>query len=349
MAERNWMQMRNAVLVSIVFMSLAVTCGFAVARVHQDEDPPRLAFVTNGVASFWVIAEKGAQDAGTKTGAEVSVHMPPAGISDQKRILEDLMVKRVDGIAVSPIDPANQTRLLDQVAKRTNLITHDSDAPDSKRLCYIGMDNYAAGRMCGELVKETLPNGGKIAIFIGRLEQDNARRRRQGVIDSVLGRSNDPSRYDKPGAPLEGGGFTIVGTYTDQFDRAKGKANAEDVLSRHPDIDGMVGLFAYNPPLILEALKGAGKTGEVKVIAFDEDDVTLDGIESGSVSGTIVQNPYMYGFRSIEVLDALSRGDRSVIPANGMIDIPARKITSQNVKAFRKDLNEKVGKDKNTS
>ena len=338
------MKIRHTVPLALLSFSVVMFAGFATVSSSQEEDPPRLAFVTNGIASFWVIAEKGAEDAGKKTGADVGVYMPPAGISDQKRILEDLMVKRVDGIAVSPIDPANQTRLLNQVAKRTNLITHDSDAPDSNRLCYIGMDNYAAGRMCGELVKETLPDGGKIAIFIGRLEQDNARRRRQGVIDAVLGRSSDPTRYDKPGSPIEGGGFVIVGTYTDQFARAKGKANAEDVLSRHPDIDGMVGLFAYNPPLILEALKGAGKTGEVKVIAFDEADETLDGIKAGSVSGTIVQNPYMYGYRSIEVLDALSKGDRSVLPANGMIDIPARKITSKNVEAFRKDLNEKLGK-----
>ena len=106
----------------------------------------------------------------------------------------------------------------------------------------------------------------------------------------------------------------------------------------------MVGLFAYNPPLILEALKGAGKLGKVKVIAFDEDAETLDGIKAGTVEGTIVQNPYMYGFKSVEVLDALSKGDRSVLPKNGMIDIPARTITKGNVDAFRKDLNEKLGK-----
>ena len=329
--------------VALAFAGILATIGLGASPIQED-DSPRVAFVTNGVASFWVIAQKGAEDAGRKTGAEVSVHMPTSGISDQKRILEDLMVKRVDGIAVSPIDPANQTRLLDQIASRTHLITHDSDAPGSRRLCYIGMDNYAAGWMCGELVRKSMPDGGKIAIFIGRLEQDNARRRRQGVIDAVLGRVMDPSRYDKPGQLLEGGGFTIVGTYTDQFDRAKGKANAEDVLSRHPDIDGMVGLFAYNPPLILEALKGAGKLGEVKVIAFDEDAETLDGIKSGTVVGTIVQNPYMYGFKSVEVLDALARGERAVLPANGMIDIPARTITSKNVEAFRKDLDEKLGK-----
>jgi ribose transport system substrate-binding protein len=330
----------------MVLVGLVAFATLLGGTSRQEEAPPRLAFVTNGVASFWVIAQKGAEDAGKKLGAEVSVHMPPAGISDQKRILEDLMAKRVDGIAVSPIDPANQTRLLNAVARRTNLITHDSDAPKSNRLCYIGMDNYLAGRMCGDLVKEAMPNGGEVAIFIGRLEQDNARRRRQGVIDSLLGRSVDGERYDKPGKTLTGNSFTIVGTYTDQFDRAKGKANAEDVLSRYPKIDAMIGLFAYNPPLILEALKGAGKLGTIKVIAFDEADETLDGIKAGVVVGTIVQNPYMYGYKSMEVLNALAKGDRSVLPKSGMIDIPARSITAKTVDAFRKDLDAKVRKTK---
>jgi len=138
-------------------------------------DAPKLAFVTNGVASFWVIAEKGAMDAGAATGAAVSVLMPAGGVVDQKRMLEDTVARGVDGVAVSPIDPDNQTDLLDMVASRTNLITHDSDAPGSQRLCYIGMDNYTAGRMCGQLVKEALPDGGEVFIFIGRLEQDNAK------------------------------------------------------------------------------------------------------------------------------------------------------------------------------
>ncbi len=129
---------------------------------------------------------------------------------------------------------------------------------------------------------------------------------------------------------------------TDQFDRAKGKANAEDALSRHPDVDGMVGLFAYNPPLILEALRQAGKLGAVKVIAFDEADETLQGIIDGHVHGTVVQNPYEYGYRSVEVLAALARGDRTVIPEGGFIDIPARSIRSDNVQAFWDDLNAKL-------
>ncbi|MGA1045843.1 MAG: substrate-binding domain-containing protein, partial [Phycisphaerales bacterium] len=139
------------------------------------KDPPKIAFVSNGVAFFWVLAKAGAEAAAKDTGAVVSVHMPPNGIGDQKRMLEDLVTRGIDGIAVSPIDPANQSDTLNAVARRALLITPDSDAPESARLCYIGVDNYEAGRLCGRLLKETLPDGGEVAIFVGRLEQDNAR------------------------------------------------------------------------------------------------------------------------------------------------------------------------------
>jgi ribose transport system substrate-binding protein len=119
-------------------------------------------------------------------------------------MIEDLISRGVQGIAVSPIDAKNQVALLNQAAEKTRLITHDSDAPDANRLVYIGMDNYLAGRMCGELVREALPQGGKVMLFIGRLEQDNARLRRQGVIDAVLGREPDSTRYDPPDTVLEG-------------------------------------------------------------------------------------------------------------------------------------------------
>ena len=303
----------------------------------------KIAFVSNGVASFWNIASAGVQAAGAKFGVDAQTLMPVEGISDQKRMIEDLLTRGVDGIAVSPIDPANQTELLNQAAKRTRLITHDSDAPNSDRLVYIGMDNYKAGRMCGDLVREAMPSGGTIMIFIGRLEQDNAKRRRQGVIDSILGRPENPANFDPPGAVLEANGYKILGTLTDQFDRAKGKANAEDTLAKYPDIGCLVGLFAYNPPLMLEALSQAGKLGKVKVVAFDEDDATLHGIKKGTVHGTVVQNPYQYGYKSVEVLNEVLKGNSSVVPASKFIDIPARQIRKNNVDEFWTDLKAKVG------
>src|SRR5829696_3516780 len=170
---------------------------------------PRVAYVTNGIASFWVIAEAGAMAGGKKYDADVEVHMPAQGVADQKRIMEDLLTRGMDGIAISPIDPANQNDIINQAAARTKVITQDSDAPSSNRLCYIGMDNYVAGRMCGQLVKEAMPEGGKVMIFVGRVEQDNARRRRQGVIDELMDRSQDPSRFDPVDKVITGGKYTV--------------------------------------------------------------------------------------------------------------------------------------------
>jgi len=208
----------------------------------------------------------------------------------------------------------------------------------------VGMDNFSAGRMCGAIVKKAIPEGGKVAMFVANISQDNARRRRQGVIDELLDRPADSSRYDAPGQVLKNDRYTILDTYTDGTDHAKGKANAEDALNGNPDLACMVGLFEYNTPLCLEVLKQAGKLGAVKVVAFDEASQTLQGIVDGHVTGTVVQDPYNYGFKSVEVLAAIVKGDMSVIPASKFIDIPGRVIERSNVDAFWVDLKAKTGK-----
>ncbi len=297
-----------------------------------------VAYVTNGPAPFWIIAEKGARAGGRDFDVDVQVRMPPNGVADQKRMVQDLLSRGTDGIAISPIDPANQQDILSEAASRTNLITQDSDAPDSGRLCYVGMDNYTAGRMCGGLVKEVLPEGGSVMIFIGRIGQLNGRQRRQGVIDELLDRDHNPSRFDAPGGVLEGDKYAILDTRTDDLDIGRALAGAEDAISRYPDLGCMVGLFGYNPPQCLQAIKKAGKLGSIQVVAFDEDEGTLEGIAAGEIYGTIVQDPYRYGYESVRILAGLARGDKRVMPDGGFLDIPARKITKKNVTEFRAEL-----------
>jgi ribose transport system substrate-binding protein len=303
----------------------------------------KFAVVTTGVASFWDICKIGAEKAGEDLDVDVEVLMPNGGV-EQKSKMEDLLSRGVDGIAAAVIDPINQSEFFNEVAERVEFITMDTDAPDSKRKVYIGVDNYDAGRLCGQLVKEALPEGGQVILFIGRLEQDNSKRRRQGVIDELLDRSRDSARYDAPGAQVTGEKYTVLATLTDQFDRAKGKANAEDMLTKYPEVGCMVGLFAYNPPLILEALSQAKRLNTVKVVGFDEDPITLQAIVDGTVHGTVVQNPYEYGYQSVKVLKALSEGDDSMIPADKFINIPARQIRKDTVSEFWTDLNKKLGK-----
>jgi ribose transport system substrate-binding protein len=308
------------------------------------EGKKTVAFITNQIADFWKIAEAGCMDAQKVFDVQVDVRMPAEATAvEQKRIVEDLLTSGVDAIAISPIDAENQVEFLDEVAEKVPLITHDSDAPQSNRLMYIGMDNYAAGRMCGQLVKEALPEGGQVVLFIGRLEQDNSKHRRQGVIDELLDRPHDRSRFDPVEEPIEGEKYTILATLTDQGKQERAKEKAADAINTYPEMNAMVGLFEYNPPACYQALKQAGKLGQIQLIGFDENNVTLQAIKDGECIGTIVQNPYEYGYRSVQVLSALLKGDKSVVPDSKFVDIAPRKITRENVDEFWADLTAKKG------
>ena len=94
----------------------------------------------------------------------------------------------------------------------------------------------------------------------------------------------------------------------------------------------------------LEGLDRVGKLGQVKVMAFDENPATLQGIKDGTVIATIVQNPYEYGYQSIHVLNELHKGNKAIVPETRFIDIPARVIDKSNVDSFWKEINDRLGK-----
>src|SRR5215208_3030732 len=259
----------------------------------------KLAFVTNNASDFWIIARKGTEKAAADIpDIEVEFRIPSDGTAaEQQRVIDDLLAKGIHGIAISPVDPANQTPMLNRASSQTLVVTQDSDAPNSNRICYIGTDNVAAGRQAGELVKEALPQGGKIMVFVGILDAANAQQRYQGLKEA-----------------LQGSNIQIVDVRTDNTDRVRAKSNAADTLVSVPDIAGMVGLWAYNGPAILGAVKDAGKVGKVKIVCFDEDDETLGGIKDGAIFATVVQQPFEFGYRSIQMMGKILDGDRSMIP-----------------------------------
>lgn len=147
----------------------------------------KVAFISNNPYEFWLIAKRGCEDAAAKFNVELEFRMPPNGaVSEQKQFIEELLVSKVEGIAISPCDAANQVSYLNEVAAKVPLFTQDSDLPaGAKRLCYIGTDNVKAGRAVGLLIKEALPEGGKVAIFVGSLDSQNAQERERGLKDAL--------------------------------------------------------------------------------------------------------------------------------------------------------------------
>jgi len=289
----------------------------------------KLAFVTNNASDYWTIARKGVEKADAELDSvTVDFKLPGEGTAaEQKRIIDDLVSTGINGIAISPVDPDNQTQLINDTAKKALVITQDSDAPNSDRALYIGTDNVAAGRQAGELVKEALPNGGKIMVFVGKSDARNAAERFQGLKES-----------------LQGSKVEIIDIRTDDTDRARAKSNAADTLTKYGDIAGMVGLWSYNGPAILNAVKDANKVGQVKIICFDEEDETLAGVKEGSIYATVVQQPFEFGYQSVKLMAQILGGDKSVIPANKIINVPTLVIKKDSVDEFQKKINQLRGR-----
>jgi ribose transport system substrate-binding protein len=296
----------------------------------------RVAFVSNNPHEFWTFAERGCEKAAKEFDCEVLFRRPPQGSpAEQQQIVEKLLLMDVKGIAVSPCDAANQAVFFNtKVAPKVPLITQDSDLPPgSKRRCYLGTDNYGAGKAAGELVKQVLPDGGQIVVLVGSLDAQNAQERRQGVLDALAGEKN------AKGPQL--GKYELLNTITDDTQQAICKAKVDDFLVKHSGDKSklcFVGLWAYNPPAALEAVKSAKLEGTVKIVGFDEHDQTLAGIHDGFVAGTVVQNPYEFGREAVRILVGLAKGDEKVLPEGGVKFIPFRVITKSNVDAFREEV-----------
>lgn len=288
----------------------------------------KLAFVANNPATFWTICRSGCETAAKELGnVEVDFRIPAdAQAGTQQQMLDDLVAKGVDGIAVSPISPANQVDFLNKIASQTLLICCDSDAAESKRVCYIGTDNFAAGQEAGKLIKEALPNGGKIMVFVGNADAQNAKDRFGGIKKE-----------------LEGSNISIIDLRTDDADNVRAQKNAEDTLVKYPDVAALVGLYNYNGPAILNAVRAAGQAGKVKIVCFDENTETLDGVASGDIYGTVVQQPFEFGKQAITKMAKYLEGDKAAL-AGGKQIVPTRSLKKDDIAGFKAELAKILGK-----
>jgi len=276
-----------------------------------------------------MIARKGCEKADAEL-ADVTVAFKTTntGTTDeQNRHIRDALNRdEADAIAISPIDAVGQKTVINEAAKRALVITQDSDAPDSDRALYLGADNRAAGRQAGELIKKALPQGGKIMVFVGKSEVQNARERFEGLKES-----------------LQGSKVEIIDLMTDDANQTRARENAYQTVKKYPDIAGMVGLWSYNGPAILQALRLEKMLGKIKIVCFDDERETLAGIKEGTIFGTVAQQPFEYGYQAVQSAAKILRGDRSVIPESKTILIPTVVIQRTDVDEYSKKLDQLLG------
>ncbi|WP_112795299.1 sugar-binding protein [Rhizobium sp. SYY.PMSO] len=291
-------------------------------------DKPTLAFVVNGASDFWKAAEAGVKKAQAELpDFNMELKYPEqSSVAIQQRLMEDLVAAGVKGIMVSAVDPKTSTEGLNKIGSETALFTTDSDAPDTNRVAYIGSSNVDAGKQAAEIAKKAMPNGGKCIGFVGLLGADNAKERIQGMKDGIAGTK-----------------IELVDVRGDDIDQTRAKKNVEDALVASPDVTCMVGFYSYNTPRIYEALREAGKLGQITVVGFDDDPITLGGVKEGTIAGTVVQQPYLWAYQGMKLMAAYLKGDKSGIPDNKLIIIPTKIIGKDDVDAYAANLKAMAG------
>lgn len=312
---------------TLITLAAALAAGVALSSGAIAQDKPKLAFVVNASSDFWKLAEAGVKKAqGELPNYELEFKYPAQGTAAlQNALMDDLVAAGTDAIMISSADPKNSIDAFNRIAAQVPLFTTDSDAPESNRIAYLGSSNTAAGIQAGEEMVKALPNGGKCMGFVGFLGADNAKERIAGFKQAI-----------------EGKGIELVDVRGDDVDFTRARTNVDDVLVANPDITCMVGFYSYNPPKIYEALQAAGKLGQITVVAFDEDPVTLGAVKEGSFAATIVQQPFEWGYQGMKLMAAYLEGDKSGIPDDKLIIVPTAVINKDNVDAFSADLKAKI-------
>lgn len=270
---------------------------------------------------YWFQAEDGMKAAGKKLGVKVELNGPvqAADVTAQVNIMESLIARHVSGIAISPNDPDGVTEVIDRAMKEgIPVLTFDSDAPKSKRICYIGTDNYQAGREAGKQMIKFLGEKGEYAIMTGGLGALNLNERIRGFRDELKA------------AKVRVKEVNILACNDDPD---KALLQIEDMTRSMPTLDAwfVTGCWATVSPqgAFLNALN---HRKDMVIIGFDTVKEELLLVKAGLVQALIGQRPYDMGEKCVETLYDIVVNKKK--PQKEIIDTGVDVITQENVEQF---------------
>jgi ribose transport system substrate-binding protein len=303
-------------------ISLFAAPAFAEGQKDVAAGPPTFVMVPKLVHPFYEPCIQGFKDAGAKYGVNIEVESPPKfDIALQVKVIEDLIARGVDGIAISAVDNKGLVAVVNEaIAAGITVICFDADAPATDRACYIGTLNKPAGYMAGEYMFNLMGGKGEVAILQGGLAP-NLNERQEGFREAAAKT-----------------GVKIVAFEDFQADFAMGVNKTEALLETYPNLGAIFGVSAYGAPTAATVLKEQGRAGEVIIGGFDDLQETLTGVRDGSVQFCLVQKAYKMGWLSVEKMLDLRAG-RSV---PDVIDTGLIIVTKKNVDTYMAEVKSEV-------
>lgn len=236
-----------------------------------------------------------AAQAAEKHQVTLNVNAPDEANTEQQiRILENMIKQRVDGIAISPVDAAALTPVINKaIAAGIPVLTFESDAPSSKRTAYIGADNYRTGQQFAMTTSRLLNDQGMILVESGLQEMHGLQQRLNGFIDYIRNET----------------AIEVLEVKYNQGNEARAAADIEAMIDAHPHFNAVVGLdfVSVSASVLVWKAKGLNR----HLIALGDTSISNKGLMNGQLSAVISQNERMWGAKIIETL--LRASDRLVV------------------------------------
>jgi ribose transport system substrate-binding protein len=239
------------------------------------------------------------------------------GGDEQVQVVNDLIAKKVDGIAVSPANAAAIGKALEGAKKAgIPVLTWDSDLLDKDkalRVAYVGTYNYEIGVNLAKLAQQLKPKGGTICIQSGGAAAANHNERMQGIRDTLSGKKSAAS----PGEKLTGqNGWTEIAgcpLYTDD-DFPRSVQQMEDILNKYPQLDAFIPTGGF-PQFIPQAYRQVAEkhkaridNGSLALVVADTLPVQIELLKAGLSKGQVGQRPFEMGYKTMLFLKDMKDG-----------------------------------------
>jgi ribose transport system substrate-binding protein len=234
---------------------------------------------------FWLTVQKGAIDAGRELNVDIQWNGPASetDFSRQIQIVDSMVSQRVDGIAVAAADRNALVAPVERAAAANIPVTvFDSGLDTTKYVSYVATDNIEAGREAARTLIQLLGGKGKIGIVMHAPGSASTMDREKGFTEALA---------------AEAPGMQIVASQYGMSDRSKARAAAENILTAHPDLNGM---FASSEPSSVGAslaIQGRDLKDKVTLVAFDASDTMIEDLRTGAtpvepeVNGSLDRQP----------------------------------------------------------
>ena len=254
-----------------------------------------IAVIPKGRAHlFWQSVQAGAQAAGQELGVGIVWNGPTSetDYAGQIQIVDAMINRRVSAICLAPIDKKAMVAVVERAAReKIPVVIFDSGIDTDQFVSQVATDNYAAGRVAAERMGQILNGKGEVVIVAVQPGAASTMAREQGFEDAMKEKF---------------AGIQILDKRYGMADFAKSLAVTENMLTAHPDIDGM---FASNESSTVGAAQALkGRKSKVKLVGFDWSPTLLEDLKTGLIDSLVVQHPFKMGEESVRAAVAALQG-----------------------------------------